>query len=65
MDNLIRYRIYISDQIIGYLQVLKQKPRFRSICREAAFLKPVIKIRKILRCGLFPGLSNLPPGRFP
>ena len=64
MDNLIRYRIYISDQIIGYLQVLKQKPRFRSICREAAFLKPVIKTGKFCAAVFFQDLQTFLPDVF-
>ena len=64
MDNLIRYRIYISDQIIGYLQVLKQKPRFRSICREAAFLKPVIKTGKFCAAVFFQDFQTFLPDVF-
>ena len=64
MDNLIRYRIYISDQIIGDLQVLKQKPRFRSICREAAFLKSVIKTGKFCAAVFFQDFQTFLPDVF-
>ena len=64
MDNLIRYRIYISNQIIGDLQVLKQKPCFRSICREAAFLKSVIKTGKFCAAVFFQDFQTFLPDVF-
>ena len=64
MDNLIRCRIYIPDQIIGNLQILKQKPRFRSICRKAAFLKPVIKTGKFCTTVFFQDFQAFLPDSF-
>ena len=59
MDNLIRCGIYIPDQIVGNLQILKQKPRFSSICRKAAFLKPVIKTGKFCTAVFFQDFQAL------